>query len=395
MKEYIMLFENKEFQIISSLIISLIISIASIPVIINISKLKDLMAEIELRSSHETLTPTLGGVAIFAATLISYFIWDNPYEGHEIHLAVADLIILFFLGIKDDILILSPKKKLLIQIAASILLITLGDLRINSLYGLLGVNNIPYFLSIIFTTFIFISLINAINLLDGIDGLAGTVGVMASICFGYLFFNLGLFAHATLAFSLAGSLIGFLRYNWSIKNKIFMGDTGSLIVGFLLSFFAVKYIILNSDYLYNPQLGNDAPILAMLILILPLFDTLRMFIIRLLAFKSPFEGDRNHLHHILIDQGISHMAATLLLVGGNCLLLLAYFVFLPKFSNYEFIGTTILLFSTYCTLAFLLTKRIRNVDRIKFTKIDKIKRLQLMDEKKIKEQLSLEDPAND
>jgi|688.fasta_scaffold45860_4 UDP-N-acetylmuramyl pentapeptide phosphotransferase/UDP-N-acetylglucosamine-1-phosphate transferase len=394
MKEYILLFENKEFQIISSLIISLIISIASIPVIINISKLKDLMAEIELRSSHEKLTPTLGGVAIFAATLISYFIWDNPYEGHEIHLAVADLIILFFLGIKDDILILSPKKKLLIQIAASILLITLGDLRINSLYGLLGVNNMPYFLSILFTTFIFISLINAINLLDGIDGLAGTVGVMASICFGYLFFNLGLFAHATLAFSLAGSLIGFLRYNWSTKNKIFMGDTGSLIVGFLLSFFAVKYIILNSDYLYNPQLGNDAPILAMLILILPLFDTLRMFTIRLLAFKSPFEGDRNHLHHILIDQGISHMAATILLVGGNCLLLFVYFVFSPKFTNYEFIVTTILLFSTYCAVAFFLAKRIKNVDRVKFTKIDKIKRLQLMDEKKIKEQLSSEDSAN-
>ena len=394
MKEYILLFENKEFQIISSLIISLIISIASIPVIINISKLKDLMAEIELRSSHEKLTPTLGGVAIFAATLISYFIWDNPYEGHEIHLAVADLIILFFLGIKDDILILSPKKKLLIQIAASILLITLGDLRINSLYGLLGVNNMPYFLSILFTTFIFISLINAINLLDGIDGLAGTVGVMASICFGYLFFNLGLFAHATLAFSLAGSLIGFLRYNWSTKNKIFMGDTGSLIVGFLLSFFAVKYIILNSDYLYNPQLGNDAPILAMLILVLPLFDTLRMFIIRLLAFKSPFEGDRNHLHHILIDQGISHMAATILLVGGNCLLLFVYFVFSPKFTNYEFIVTTILLFSTYCAVAFFLAKRIKNVDRVKFTKIDKIKRLQLMDEKKIKEQLSSEDSAN-
>jgi UDP-N-acetylmuramyl pentapeptide phosphotransferase/UDP-N-acetylglucosamine-1-phosphate transferase len=394
MKEYILLFENKEFQIISSLIISLIISIASIPVIINISKLKDLMAEIELRSSHEKLTPTLGGVAIFAATLISYFIWDNPYEGHEIHLAVADLIILFFLGIKDDILILSPKKKLLIQIAASILLITLGDLRINSLYGLLGVNNMPYFLSILFTTFIFISLINAINLLDGIDGLAGTVGVMASICFGYLFFNLGLFAHATLAFSLAGSLIGFLRYNWSTKNKIFMGDTGSLIVGFLLSFFAVKYIILNSDYLYNPQLGNDAPILAMLILILPLFDTLRMFTIRLLAFKSPFEGDRNHLHHILIDQGISHMAATIILVGGNCLLLFVYFLFRPKFTNYEFIVTTILLFSTYCAVAFFLAKRIRNVDRVKFTKIDKIKRLQLMDEKKIKEQLSSEDSAN-
>jgi UDP-N-acetylmuramyl pentapeptide phosphotransferase/UDP-N-acetylglucosamine-1-phosphate transferase len=341
------------------------------------------------------LTPTLGGVAIFAATLISYFIWDNPYEGHEIHLAVADLIILFFLGIKDDILILSPKKKLLIQIAASMLLITLGDLRINSLYGLLGINNIPYFISILFTTFIFISLINAINLLDGIDGLAGTVGVMASLCFGYLFYSLSLYAHATLACSLAGSLIGFLRYNWSIKNKIFMGDTGSLIVGFLLSFFAVKYIVLNSAYLYNPQLGNDAPILAMLILILPLFDTLRMFIIRLLAKKSPFEGDRNHLHHIIIDQGISHMAATAWLVGSNCLLLIAYFYFKPSFSNLEFISTTLVLFGIYCLLASALGKRIQNIDRLKFTKIDKLKRLQIVDEKKIKEQFASKDLPND
>jgi UDP-N-acetylmuramyl pentapeptide phosphotransferase/UDP-N-acetylglucosamine-1-phosphate transferase len=393
MKEYILLFQNKEFQILLSLLISLTISVASIPVIINISKLKDLMAEIELRSSHETLTPTLGGVAIFAATLISYFIWDNPHEGHEIHLAVADLIILFFLGIKDDILILSPKKKLLIQIAASILLITLGDLRITSLYGLLGITNIPFFISIIFTTFIFISLINAINLLDGIDGLAGTVGVLASVCFGSLFYKLELYAYATLAFSLAGSLIGFLRYNWSIKNKIFMGDTGSLIVGFLLSFFAVKYIVLNSEYLYNPQLGNDAPILAMLILILPLFDTLRMFIIRLLAKKSPFEGDRNHLHHIVIDQGISHMAATAWLVGGNSILLFAYFYFKPTFSNLEFIYTTLALFGVYCLLAYLLGKRINNIDRIKFTKIDKIKRLQIVDEKKIKEQADIKDAA--
>jgi UDP-GlcNAc:undecaprenyl-phosphate GlcNAc-1-phosphate transferase len=395
MKEYILLFNNKEFQILSTLIISLIISVASIPVIINISKLKDLMAEIELRSSHEISTPTLGGVAIFAATLISYFIWDNPHEGHEIHLAVADLIILFFLGIKDDILILSPKKKLLIQIAASMLLITLGDLRVNSLYGLLGVTNMPYFVSVIFTTFIFISLINAINLLDGIDGLAGTVGVMASLCFGYLFYDLELFAHATLAFSLAGSLIGFLRYNWSTKNKIFMGDTGSLIVGFLLSFFAVKYIVLNSAYLYNPALGNDAPIIAILILILPLFDTMRMFLIRLIENKSPFEGDRNHLHHIVIDQGISHMAATIWLVGGNCLLLFAYFYFHPVLSNMEFLVTITLLFISYCLLAYLLGRRIQNVDRLQFTKIDKIKRLQIVDEKKIKEQNSAKDLANE
>ena len=173
MKEFISLFSKVEFQIIISFIVSMVITITAIPVIINISKLKDLMAEIENRSSHDELTPTLGGVAIFAATLISYFLWKIPSEGNEIHLAVSSLIILFFLGIKDDILILSPKKKILIQIAASLLLITLGDLRITNLYGFFGYNFISYLPGVILTTFIFIVLTNAVNLIDGIDGLAG------------------------------------------------------------------------------------------------------------------------------------------------------------------------------------------------------------------------------
>jgi UDP-N-acetylmuramyl pentapeptide phosphotransferase/UDP-N-acetylglucosamine-1-phosphate transferase len=126
----------------------------------------------------------------------------------------------------------------------------------------------------------------------------------------------------------------------------------------------------------------------MLILVLPLFDTLRMFIIRLLAKKSPFEGDRNHLHHIVIDQGISHMAATAWLVGVNTLLLLAYFYIRPTFTNIQFIETISALFFFYCLLAYFLGQRIQNIERIKFTKIDKIKRLQLVDEKKIKEQSS-------
>jgi UDP-N-acetylmuramyl pentapeptide phosphotransferase/UDP-N-acetylglucosamine-1-phosphate transferase len=384
MENIINLFSLKEVQIIISFVVSMVISIAAIPVIINISKLKDLMAEIELRSSHEELTPTLGGVAIFASTLISYFIWDNPNEGHEVHLAIASIIILFFLGIKDDILILSPKKKLFIQIAASGLLIILGEMRISHFYGLFGISEIPYVISVLFTTFIFISVINAINLIDGIDGLAGTVGLLASITFGYLFFQLQLFALSTLAFSLAGSLIGFLRFNWSIKNKIFMGDTGSLILGFLLSFFAVKYIIFNSSYKFNPQLGADAPILMIILLLIPLFDTLRMFSIRLLANKSPFKGDRNHLHHLLIDFGFSHIASTFILIGFNFIILITYFSIRQQFSNNELILGLFILFLIYCVFAYLLSARINyaKIERIQFTKIDKLKRLQIVEEKK-------------
>ena len=384
MENIINLFAVKEVQILITFFVSLVISITAIPVIINISKLKDLMAEIELRSSHDELTPTLGGVAIFASTLISYFIWDNPNEGHEIHLAISSIIILFFLGIKDDILILSPKKKLLIQIAASILLIIFGEMRISHFYGLLGVTEIPYIISVLFTTFIFISVINAINLIDGIDGLAGTVGLLASLTFGYLFYDLKLYALSTLSIGLAGSLIGFLRFNWSVKNKIFMGDTGSLILGFLLSFFAVKYIIFNSSYRYNPQLGVDAPILMIILLIIPLFDTLRMFSIRLLAGKSPFKGDRNHLHHLLIDTGLSHFWATMTLVIFNLVVLFTYISVRQNFTNNQAIFGLFIVFLIYCLSAYLLSERINSakIERIQFTKIDKLKRLQIVEEKK-------------
>lgn len=264
------------------------------------------------------------------------------------------------------------------------LLIIFGEMRISHFYGLFGISEIPYILSVLFTTFIFISVINAINLIDGIDGLAGTVGLLASITFGYLFYDLKLYALSTLSIGLAGSLIGFLRFNWSVKNKIFMGDTGSLILGFLLSFFAVKYIIFNSSYRYNPQLGVDAPILMIILLIIPLFDTLRMFSIRLLAGKSPFKGDRNHLHHLLIDSGLSHFTATVTLVTFNLLLLLGYFLVRHQLSNNQAIFGLFIVFLIYCLSAYLLSARINSakIERIQFTKIDKLKRLQIVEEKK-------------
>ncbi len=385
MNEIAHLFANKEFQILVSFFTSLFVAITAIPVIINISKLKDLMAEIEDRSSHEELTPTLGGVAIFAATLIAYFIWDNPNEGHEIHLTVAALIILFFLGIKDDILILAPKKKLYIQIAASLLLISFGDLHISNLFGLLGIYEINYISSIIFTTFIFISLTNAINLIDGIDGLAGSVGLLASLIFTYLFFDLGLFAMATLSISLAGALLGFLKFNYSDKNKIFMGDTGSLLVGFLLSFFSVKFVAFNSDFIYDPNLGNDSPLLVILILIIPLFDTLRVFILRIIEGNSPFKGDRKHMHHILIDLKLSHGQATLLLIIFNSLLLAIFSIFRQQFSNNLILLGLFVSFLIYCLAGYVLSKNIdyQKIDRIQYTKIDKLRRLQLVEEKKV------------
>ncbi|WP_395768880.1 MraY family glycosyltransferase [Aquirufa sp.] len=379
--DYIKILDDKDFQLLISFVVSLFITITAIPVIINISRLKDLMAEIKSRSSHKKLTPTLGGVAIFAATLITYFIWDNPKEGHDLHLTISAIIILFFLGIKDDILILSPKKKLLIQIAASLLVISLGNLQVSNLYGLLGLTQLSYNVGLLTTIFIFISLINAINLIDGIDGLAGSVGLFASLMFSYLFYKLGMYAQATLAVSLSGSLLGFLRYNWSTKNKIFMGDTGSLIVGFLLSYFAIKYVVINNNFQVNPMLSKDAPLFALSILILPVFDTIRMFFIRLIEGKSPFEGDRKHLHHVLIDIGFSHKIATALLLFFN-IIIVSVFTYLSNYrkeSNNKLLLYLAIVFAIYCTISYLLSKKIDKalVDRVKFREVNKVERLRI------------------
>jgi UDP-GlcNAc:undecaprenyl-phosphate/decaprenyl-phosphate GlcNAc-1-phosphate transferase len=348
------IYNDRLFQIIVSALVGCAASITAIPVIIKISQLKNLMADPGERSSHVKKTPTLGGVAIFASTLISYFLWENPDEGQLIHLSISAIVILFFLGVKDDILVLSPKKKMFVQIAAAVLVVVLADLRIENFFGIFGINEIPYILSLPLTVFVFIALINAINLIDGIDGLAGGIGMIAGGMFGLWFYLNGYFALACLASSMSGSLIGFLKFNYSKTSKIFMGDTGSLIVGFLLSMFALKYIQLNIEYRFNPNASFSAPILAIVVLIVPIFDTLRVFIIRLKDKKSPFVGDRNHLHHILIDSGLSHFQASVILWTFTLISTILFITISKDTDNTTSLYMLIGLFAIYMWIAHII-----------------------------------------
>lgn len=357
---FLTLYNDRLFQIVLSAIVACATSITAIPVIIKISRLKNLMADPGERSSHITKTPTLGGVAIFASTLVSYFLWENPDEGQLIHLSISALVILFFLGVKDDILILSPKKKMIGQIGASALIVIFADLRIENLFGIFGVHEIPYLISLPLTVFIFIALINAINLIDGIDGLAGGIGMISGGMFGLWFYLNGHYALACLASSVAGSLVGFLRFNYSKTSKIFMGDTGSLIVGFLLTMFALKFIQLNIEYRFNPNASFSAPILAIVVLIVPIFDTLRVFIIRLKDKKSPFVGDRNHLHHILIDSGMSHFQASVILWTFTLISTILFLTISKRTDNTTSLYILISLFAVYMWISHILKKNIAN-----------------------------------
>lgn len=357
---FLNLYNDRLFQVIISAIVACTTSITAIPVIIKISRLKNLMADPGERSSHVTKTPTLGGVAIFASTFISYFLWENPDEGQLIHLSISGIVILFFLGVKDDILVLSPKKKMFVQVAVSALVVIFADLRIENLFGIFGINEVPYAISLPLTVFIFIALINAINLIDGIDGLAGGIGMIAGGMFGLWFFLNGHFALACLSASMSGALLGFLRFNYSKTSKIFMGDTGSLIVGFLLSMFALKFIQLNIEYRFNPNASFSAPILAIVVLIVPIFDTLRVFIIRLKDKKSPFVGDRNHLHHILIDSGLSHFQTSVILWSFTLISTILFLTISKTTDNTTSLYILVVLFAIYMWISHILKQNNTN-----------------------------------
>lgn len=275
------------------------------------------------RSSHTKKVPTLGGVAIFFSITIITAIFSADMLYKYVFFSAA-LVLLFFIGLMDDLLIVAPKKKLYAQVISAMMIIVGSDVRIESLFGLLGVFEIPYLVSVVFTTVVFVIMINSYNLIDGIDGLAGGVGSLISLCFVFIFFRLYDYPTGFLAIAMLGSLLAFLKYNLSNQYKIFMGDTGSMVVGYLISFMAIKFINLSSA---EWIMISNAPVIAVAILIIPIIDTISVIIIRLSQRKSPFSADKNHIHHRILRLGYSHIETTLIICIANLLIIgLAYFL---------------------------------------------------------------------
>lgn len=292
-------------------ILSGFVSYKSYPKIIEISKVKSLMDKPNHRSVHKTATPNLGGIGIFLSLVVALTLLGSVFHYNHLLCFIGALVILFFTGLKDDLIEIKPVSKLLGQIIAALAVIFITDLRITSFYGFLGIEQISYFASVIFTVFVFIAVINAFNLIDGVDGLAAGIGITTSAILAVYFFlnyNDSMFF---VSLSLTGALISFLFFNFSKNRKIFMGDTGSLIVGFTLAYQAISFIKVSHLPESNIAMAN-APILALAIFIFPIIDTLRVFIIRLRKGQSPFTADKNHLHHLLINLGLAHWQIALI-----------------------------------------------------------------------------------
>ena len=357
--------------------LAFLITFFAIPVIIQVAKDKKLFDEPDERKVHKNVIPTLGGLGIFAGFIIATLMGVPSAISSELQYFAAATTVIFFLGIKDDILVLSASKKFIGQLIAAGIIIKFGGIQISNFHGFLGVYEIPHITGTIISLFTIIVITNSFNLIDGVDGLAGGLGLLTTLVFGTYFFYAGQLTYAVMAFALSGSIIGFLIYNFS-PAKIFMGDTGSLLLGLVNSILVIKFINTAGNSASNFPI-ESAPAIGFSILMIPLFDTLRVFGLRIMQRRSPFSPDRTHVHHFLLDLGLSHRMVTFTCVGVN-ITFIAMAFFMRGLGTTTVIG--ILLLSAFIFIGIIyysrpknrnvLTRKVEKTEIIKSHKIFKL-----------------------
>lgn len=311
--------------------ISVCVAQLIIPRILLISFRKKLFDVPDERKIHKRAIPRLGGVSFFPTILLSccsvliirtlagYGISDlaAPYILPEFLALICGMVLLYLTGIADDLVGVRYRQKFVIQIICASLFPVSG-LWINDYYGLFGVYLVSDWFGIPFTVLTIVFITNAINLIDGIDGLASGLSSVALLIFGFLFIEKGLWIYSMLAFSTFGVLVPFFYYNVfgsaEHARKIFMGDTGSLTLGYILSFLAIKYSQ-NADFI---PITEGAFIIAFSTLIVPVFDVVRVVIVRIYHGKNPFEPDKNHIHHQFLAMGLTVRKAMILILLISC-----------------------------------------------------------------------------
>lgn len=301
---------------------ALVITFLVMPVIIKYTLKKNYVDVPGYRKIHKKITPSMGGVAIFLGFCVAGFIWIDLLSSRDFKFIFGSLFVIFFIGMRDDLVPMKPILKLFGQVLAITIAVVFLDLRFDSLHGLFGIQELPVSLSYAATIFTMIIITNSFNLIDGIDGLAGTVSSISLLALGGWLILVGNENYSILAFAMLGAIIAFLSYNW-YPSQVFMGDTGALVIGMMLSILSVH--LLN----FNNQLPEDAPFrlaaplaTAISFIYIPILDTSRIIIIRLSKGKSPMSPDKSHIHHTMVRLGLSHRQ-TCLTLGALQLLLAA------------------------------------------------------------------------
>jgi UDP-GlcNAc:undecaprenyl-phosphate/decaprenyl-phosphate GlcNAc-1-phosphate transferase len=289
------------------------------PIVILVLKKMELMDSPGGRKIHNGFIPSMGGISFVIATFIAVLSWLDAQYIMEIRFLLAAFGLMFFVGLRDDMVNMSAIQKLAGQFISTYLVVVMADIRFTSLYGFMGIYDLPLWISYGLSFFTVLVLTNSFNLIDGLDGLAGSISLVTFLFLGWWFFEADLMSYAFFALILVGAVLSFLVYNWH-PAKIFMGDTGSLSLGFALSVLTVLFIDKNGTMASFEGWKFNAPIASgVALLIIPIYDTSRIFIKRAMNGKSPMAPDKSHVHHFLLRMGMRHDQVTLSLVFIKCL----------------------------------------------------------------------------
>lgn len=323
-------FYDYKFALLS-LITAFVVTLICIPPIISLIRRFHLYDMPNARKEHAEPIPTMGGIAIVAGMMAALVLWF-PFSNQIAQVAFFfSITVLFGLGMLDDLKDLSARYKFIIQVGLAAI-IALSGIRITSFGGLFGIEELHTSAQYTCTILVIVGVTNAFNLIDGIDGLAGGIGFMSLIALGFFLTINGDAKTALIAFALAGGMLAFLYFNFN-PARIFMGDTGSLVLGFVTAVLCIRLIQVN-DMAANPVLPQG-PVFVLGIVLIPVFDTIRVFATRIWRGKSPFEADKTHIHHLLTNQGFSHaFAAKFICVIHGLALIETYWL---RFMKQEYI----------------------------------------------------------
>jgi UDP-GlcNAc:undecaprenyl-phosphate/decaprenyl-phosphate GlcNAc-1-phosphate transferase len=340
--------------------ISTALTLLAIPSILHVARHRHLFDDLgSFRKQHDHGIPRLGGIAIFVSFTITSLLLGFTDKALPTNYLLCACIILFAMGLKDDLSGVNSSTKFALQFLVGAILVILGNVRITSLYGIFGINELSYIVSAIISILLITLIVNAFNLIDGIDGLASVTGMLVNLTFGGLFIYMHQYGLAVVSLAMVGATGGFLKYNLS-PAKIFMGDTGSLLIGLISAVMAIKFVELNKLTVATiPPAIYPAPALVVAILIGPIFDTLRVFTLRIAAGRSPFSADRNHLHHRMLRLGFNHIQTTLILAGFNIIAIVLVF-FAHNISNSMLI---VIIFGMSMLFNWMITFLLRSKER--------------------------------
>ena len=342
--------EHWIFNDLLAFFIALLLAGIIIPQILLIAFRKNLFDQVDERKIHKGAVPRLGGIAFFPSILFSfclvlgfslkYFGWETSGVYMEVavpfYFMICAVMLMFLVGIADDLIGVRYMAKFAVQIIASILIVFSG-LYINDFFGFLWIHSIYDWIGWIATAFMVVYVVNAINLIDGIDGLASGLSTVAFVFYTIIFFWSGQYSYSMLSAASAGTLLPFFSYNVfgnaHKQKKIFMGDTGALTTGMILIFCAIGMLHIDDSEkvnTYNPVILGISP------LIIPLFDVVRVYIHRVAKHKNPFLPDKSHIHHKLLALGLNQRIALIIIMLWSMFFIVIN-MFLSTFLNPTFI----------------------------------------------------------